>query len=245
MIKFSMILAVNNRSKAYLQNLLLNEIFPEFVIVLDDKNYLRPEHTDNDKIILKNTQQNFFRYSDDIDMTFDEKEHLITTLKKYNIKYILLNTININTDVVYENINKLITKYIIYSGVNHLKLGEKILALNKEFLYVHLGELPLLRGSTAMYYSMLLNNNITATIYILNNKLNSGDIVYKKEYKVGSQNEDFDYLLNPMIGADMLIEFFNSGEVKKSPQDEASANMMYIIHPLIKHLSILKIQNKI
>ena len=56
MIKFSMLLINNNRSKAYLQNLVLNGFIPENIIVLDDKNIVLPEHTENDKFITCNTK---------------------------------------------------------------------------------------------------------------------------------------------------------------------------------------------
>ena len=56
MIKFSMLLINNNRSKAYLQNILLNDFIPEKVILLNDQNVELPEHTYNDKIISKFNQ---------------------------------------------------------------------------------------------------------------------------------------------------------------------------------------------
>ena len=64
MIKFSMLLINNNRSKAYLQNLVLNGFIPENIIVLDDKNIVLPEHTENDKFITQNTKQILIRKVD-------------------------------------------------------------------------------------------------------------------------------------------------------------------------------------
>ena len=55
-----MLLINNNRSKAYLQVLLKNGFKPEKILLLNDKNVELPEHTENDKLISKNTNQIFF-----------------------------------------------------------------------------------------------------------------------------------------------------------------------------------------
>ena len=86
MIKFSMLLINNNRSKAYLQNLILNGFIPENIIVLDDKNIVLPEHTENDEFITQNTKQILIRKVDKLKLEFDEKEHIISTITKNNIK---------------------------------------------------------------------------------------------------------------------------------------------------------------
>ena len=81
-----MLLINNNRSKAYLQNLILNGFIPENIIVLDDKNIVLPEHTENDEFITQNTKQILIRKVDKLKLEFDEKEHIISTITKNNIK---------------------------------------------------------------------------------------------------------------------------------------------------------------
>ena len=83
MIEYSMLLINNNRSKAYLQNLISNGFIPKKIILLDVKNVELPEHTENDKIISKNTEQKFIRGLEDLDVYFDEKKHILSTIHHF------------------------------------------------------------------------------------------------------------------------------------------------------------------
>ena len=76
-MNFSMLIINNNRSKAYLQNLVRNNFIPNKVIVLNDSNVTLVEHTENDKLISQNTNQKFIRKIDSLDIFFDEKEHIL------------------------------------------------------------------------------------------------------------------------------------------------------------------------
>ena len=82
-----MLLVNNNRSKAYLQNLIKNGYIPEKIIVLNDNKNTLVEHTKNDKIISKDTKQKFIRRLDDLDISFDEKEHIQKTIANNNLNF--------------------------------------------------------------------------------------------------------------------------------------------------------------
>ena len=210
MIQFSMLLVNNNRSKAYLQNLLSNNFIPNKIILLNDSNVTLAEHTENDKIISTKTNQKFIRRLKNIDIEFDEKEHVFTTISKNNIEVIHLNSLNVNDSIVVDAVKKLNDTYIVYSGPGGTILKKEILNQNKKFIHVHPGELPKYRGSTTIYYSYLISESLGASVIILNDKIDEGPILYTKKYYDIEKNIDFDYVLDPLIRAKTLVDWFNS-----------------------------------
>ena len=240
MIEYSMLLINNNRSKAYLQNLISNGFIPKKIILLDAKNIELPEHTENDKIISKNTEQKFIRGSEDLDVYFDEKKHILSTIHSNNIEHVILNTLDINSQKAIDEVAKITTEYIVYSGPGGTILRHDVLSQGKKFIHVHPGWLPKYRGSTTIYYSMLVNSEVGASVILLEDGIDEGPILYRKKYEI-KQQVDFDYVLDPLVRTKTLIEFFKHGEVNLTKQkDHEDASTFYIVHPLIKHASILK-----
>lgn len=245
MLDYSMLLINNNRSKSYLQNLIQNGFIPKKIILLNDKNVELPEHTENDKLISKNTTQKFFRALIDLDIGFDEKEHLLTTIEKNKIEYVLLDILDINTDEVVREVSLLPTEYIVYSGPGGTILRKDILSQGKKFIHVHPGWLPTYRGSTTIYYSMLISSEVGASIILFEEGIDEGPILYKKKYQIEEKGIDFDYVLDPLVRTKTLVEFFKQGKLELNKQTKnESASTFYIVHPFIKHASILKYNEK-
>ena len=241
MLIFSMLLINNNRSKAYLQTLLKNGFKPEKIILLNDENVQLPEHTENDKLISKNTNQKFIRRLKDLNIEFDEKEHVLTTIERNNIDFKLINCLDVNSGKVIKEVNELNSVYIVYSGPGGTILNKQILSQGKKFLHVHPGFLPTYRGSTTIYYSMLISSEVGASVIILEEGIDEGPILYNKKYKILEKNIDFDYALDPLVRAKTLIDFFKLGEFElKKQTDSSEVNTFYIVHPFIKHASLLK-----
>lgn len=244
MIEYSMLLINNNRSKAYLQNLVSNGFIPKKIILLDVKNIELPEHTENDRIISKNTEQKFIRELKDLDIYFDEKKHILSTIHNYNIEHVIINTLDINSQEAIDEVAKIQTEYIVYSGPGGTILRHDVLSQGIKFIHVHPGWLPKYRGSTTIYYSMLVNSEVGASVILLEDGIDEGPILYRNKYKI-NQQVDFDYVLDPLVRAKTLIDFFKLGELNlRKQEDHEDASTFYIIHPLIKHASIIK-HNKI
>ena len=213
MINFSMLLINNNRSKAYLQNLIKNSFIPNKIILLNDKNVTLVEHTDNDKLIAKDTNQKFIRKLNDLDISFDEKEHILKTIEDNKIEYSLIDSLDINSKEVIEKVSEIDDEYIVYSGPGGTILRTEILSKGKRFIHVHPGWLPKFRGSTTIYYSMLLDSQVGCSVILFEEGIDEGPILYQKEYKIEEKGIDFDYVLD--------------------------TSTFYIIHPLLKHISII------
>lgn len=240
MINFSMLLINNNRSKAYLQNLIKNNFIPNKVIILNDKNVTLAEHTDNDKLMAKDTNQKFIRKLADLDISFDEKEHVLRTIEDNNIEYCLVDNLDINSNEVINKVGEINDEYIVYSGPGGTILRPEILSLGKKFIHVHPGWLPKFRGSTTIYYSMILESKVGCSVILFEEGIDEGPILYQQEYKIVEKGIDFDYVLDPLVRAKTLIEFFSKDELAPIKQDKMEdASTFYIIHPLLKHISII------
>ena len=101
--------------------------------------------------------------------------------------------------------------------------------------------LPQFRGSTTIYYSILSKSKIGCSVLILDEEIDKGPVLYNREYDILEQNIDFDYVLDPLLRAKTLIKFLKSNEIKPIKQiDDGHQTTFYIIHPLLKHISILK-----
>lgn len=241
MIQFSMLLINNNRSKAYLQNLIKNNFIPKKIVLLNDANVTLVEHTENDKIISKGTNQKFIRRLDDLDIDFDEKKHIFSTIEESNIDYVVVDSLDINSAEVIKEVDKLEEEYVVYSGPGGTILRKQILSLGKKFIHVHPGWLPKYRGSTTIYYSMLVDSKVGCSVILFEEGIDEGPILYRSEYKIVERNIDFDYVLDPLVRAKTLVEFFKENKLQSIDQkEESDTTTFYIVHPFIKHLSIIK-----
>lgn len=240
MIDFSVLLINNNRSKAYLQNLIKNGFMPKKAIVLNDMDVILAEHTENDKLISRDTKQKFIRKLNDLDIEFDEKEHILKTLENYSIEYSIVDSLDINSKEVIREVEKIDEEYIIYSGPGGTILRKEILSKGKKFIHVHPGWLPKFRGSTTIYYSMLHDSTVGCSVILFEEGIDEGPVLYKNNYKIKEKNIDFDYVLDPLVRTKTLLEFFKQNNIKPQTQNhDDNANIFYIIHPLLKHISII------
>lgn len=242
---FSMLLVNNNRSKAYIQNLVEQGIKPSFVVLLDTSGACLPEHTENDNEIYINANQKFIRKCPVTELSFDEKEHVLKTLEDNNIKHSTVSSLDVNSKQVIEEISKLADDYIIYSGPGGTILRKDILSLGKVFIHAHPGWLPDYRGSTVLYYSMLLANEIGCSVIAFTEEVDKGPIFLRKKFKAPSNRRDLDYVVDPLIRASLLLEFLSQykdrspKEIEYRLPEKCKQDQFYIIHPVLKHLAIL------
>lgn len=236
-----MLLINNNRSKSYLQNLILYGFVPKKIILLNYQSVELPEHTENDKVISAETNQKFIRSLKCLDMSFDEKEHILTTIKNTKIDYVIVESIEVNSVEVISEVKRIPTNYIVYSGPGGSLLKKEVLSQGKRFIHVHPGWLPDYRGSTTLYYSMLINLEVGASVIFLEEGIDEGPVLYKDKFNITDKNIDFDYVLDPLVRTRVLVDFFGQGKLDLSWQNPlGESNTFYIVHPFVKHASIRK-----
>ena len=152
---------------AYLQVLIETNFFPNEIILLKNNYKI-------DKRLKKESKKYNYERFFNIDICVDK------LLEGKNVKIINLDTSDINSPIVVHSIQKLINKYIIFTGGGILQ--KEILSLQKFFIHVHPGIIPEYRGSTCFYYSLLNNYSLGATAYIMNNKIDAGEIIFQKNF---------------------------------------------------------------
>ena len=94
-----------------------------------------------------------------------------------------------------------------------------------------------------MYYSLLNSNTVGASAIFLNKGIDTGDIVYAKEYKASFRKELLDLVYDPLIRADVLINALKKLKEKNFKVKRQQSNIgedYFVIHPVLKHIAILR-----
>ncbi|WP_394884633.1 adenylyl-sulfate kinase [Clostridium butyricum] len=222
---FIMLATEQPRSRAYIQKLISNNIIPNFVL------YLYEDGDSNKKYNYKKRDKEYF----------DINKSLYDTLIENKIKFIEINNKNCNSEIVINEVKKRKEEYIIFSASGIL--GQNILNTNKRFLHIHPGITPRYRGSTCFYYSMIEEGKVGATALFLNDKIDQGEIIKQKEYEV-PMNIDIDNIFDPYIRSELLYdvisEYINNNAIKSISQNVNEGETYHVIHPILKHLAIMK-----
>lgn len=242
MNKFGIICVNNNRSKAYLQNLIRNRFLPSFAFVLNGGGARLVEHEKNDAFTSKFTKQMDLRKIDGLNAVYNEKEHVVSTLEKNDIPYTIFDGVDVNSDEMFNVVKSCDLDTIIFSAPSGNILGKRFFGMQKEFIHVHPGFLPNFKGSTTLYYSYLLDGQLGVSVICLNANLDGGPILYRKLHSLNLRHVDFDHVLDPLIRAEALVEWMNQRSNFHPIKIEQLENntMFYIIHPVLKHLAVAK-----
>ena len=160
----------------------------------------------------------------------------------------LLPTTDINDPQILKAIAGIAPKLVIYAGYGGQILSPELLQQAPAFLHVHAGYLPAYRGSTTVYYSLLKENRCGVSAFLLRPDIDMGPIVARKHYPAPPAKLDIDYLYDSAIRADLLVSVLehwheHGGFEMISQQDTESGDTYYIIHPVLKHISILSLDS--
>ncbi len=241
MRKFNILLANNNRSKAYLQCLTANNLIPNGAVYLDTSGYKLPENTEADHLFTSKSNQSLIRRVKEFNLEFNEKEHVLTTLHKYKICTQTIKSLDVNSPEVVNAVSCLTNDPVIYSGPGGTILKKEILSLGKPFIHAHPGWLPNYRGSTTIYYSLLSEGFIGCSIIQFRLGIDEGPVLLRRTFKICEQNLDIDYVLDPLVRTRTLLDYMQNSDVRILKQEDLEEPCTYyIIHPVLKHLSILK-----
>ena len=225
------------RTKAYLQVMVQNQILPSLCIVYAD-DYSKME-----------TDVLAWRETKIVNKYFDSTIPLLSLVKKYFNNYLVVNNKDINSNDVQKVFLTFPQKYIIYSGYGGGILKPHMFKLGKKFIHVHAGILPDYRGSTTAYYSIIDKGVVGATAFFLNEEIDEGDIICQSEYPMPQETINLDYIYEPYIRACELVKALKRyNEITGFaviPQKKRNANTYFIIHPVLKHLAIKKVENNI
>ena len=176
---------------------------------------------------------------------FDSKTPILYTLKEQDIPFEFINSEDINSEETYRFLKGAKEKYFIYSGFGGQILKPHLFNIGKKYIHTHAGMVPEFRGSTTVYYHMLVTGNTAASVMFLNEQLDEGDILSQRYFRFPREVKDIDLIYEPYTRAialkDALSEYAVKGEFSGKLQSK-DGNTYYIIHPVLKHIAILALK---
>ena len=217
-----MVAADTTRTKYYLRELIRNKFFPTYVLLL--LNY-------NEKLLPGQ------------DSSESERE-LVELLKNAGIEYDISPNSDINSNEVLTIISNRVEPVFIFSGFGGVLLGDDVLSSGKKFLHIHGGYLPDYKGSTTNYYSLINENTIGASSMFLTKEIDCGPVLLRKKFSPPENRTEIDHIYDSEARAKVLIEtleyYVESGSFNFELENNKGGETFYIIHPVLKHLSILQ-----
>ena len=191
-MKIGIILTPNSRSNAYLRKLLELKIELVDIVFMNDKSV----HTFSREEISKSTEYGF-----------DISDSIESILRKSNLDYTEFNFVNINEPELINHVQTKSIDYYIFTGGGILK--KDILNSGSKFLHFHPGIVPEYRGSTCFYYSILKQNFCGVTAFIMDENLDTGNIIHQKTFS--KPNHIFlDNVYDAHIRAETMGEIFTN-----------------------------------
>ena len=224
-MSLGIILTPDNRSKAYIQKILKNNLKFDYVLFMNDN---RIEKKYSDEII--NTSKKF---------GFDISKSVIDTLSENKINFKEFPFVDINNHVLKKYIDSISIENLIFSGGGILK--DEILSCNTNFIHFHPGITPEYRGSTCFYYSILNDNYAGVTAFFMDHTLDTGDIIFQKKFEKPS-HQYLDEVFDPYIRSETLVELIKTNKLASSnftKQNITDGETYFIIHPVLKHIAIM------
>ena len=242
MIDVGIIAADTTRTRAYLQIMAKNKIFPSFALVLENQTEKNLPGQINklasDESRIKKTKNKGLGAEE-----FDIDVPIADSISNFGIPCKILNNSSINSEEVQQALLDRPEKVFIFSGFGGELLKPNVLGIGKSFLHVHGGFLPDFKGSTTNYYSLIANQTMGASAIFLTAEIDSGPVLSKKKFAPPENRHQIDYQYDAIARAVVLVDtlsaYIDSGEWEIMPPCESEGETYFIIHPVLKHISIL------
>lgn len=235
-----MLAAPSSRSRIYLDLLERRGLLPESVLLMEDPSV----ETAEQRRRAAESAPTGTVLPEDPDL--DARRTVRQRVKDLGIEYRALDTLAPNAGVVIEAVAELDQELLVYSGPGGVILDGDLLTAGPRFLHVHAGELPDYRGSTTVYYSLLAEGTCGATAFLMNENVDEGPIVARESYPPPEDPETLDLYYDPWIRARLLStvlkDYRKSGTLPERPQRTDQGGTYFIIHPVLKHLAMLRIR---
>jgi len=232
-----MLAAPSNRSRIYLDMLERRGMFPAAVIVLEDPS------TETAEQRRRAASDGEASLPEDPDL--DATRSVLDRVSEVGVPHRRIETLNPNDEAVVDAVADLDHSLVVYSGPGGVILDGALLTAGPRFLHAHAGTLPEYRGSTTVYYSLLQEGRCGATAFIMNENIDEGPVVGSETYPPPTDPETLDLYYDPWIRArllvDVLAEYRRTGTLSERPQDADSGETYFIVHPVLKHLAILRL----
>jgi len=224
-LKLGIILTTGNRSKAYLQKIIKKGIKLDQIFFMNNNNQ---EKQFSKEAIIQSKKNGF-----------DISKSVENTLLDHKLEFVEFSFNDINNSELIDAVKKSTMDYFVFAGGGILK--QEILSSKSKFIHFHPGIVPEYKGSTCFYYSLINENNCGVTAFVMNEGIDTGDIIYQKKF----QKPDhifIDDVFDSHIRSETLIDVLENKLLlpnKFKKQDSETGNTYFIIHPVLKHIAIL------
>ena len=118
------------------------------------------------------------------------------------------------------------------------------LLIKKNLIHFHPGRLPLFRGATSIYYSILRKKEICCSAIIMSSNIDGGDVLFYKKFPFPKKTKDIDKKYDIEIRKICLEYLINKfKKLKSKPQKKINKLHYYLAHPVIRKLAVIKMKS--
>ena len=220
------------RSRAYIQALLHIGIVPERVILMGE-----------DRATTEGKGQSDWNGL----LLPDLGTPVAVTCQTHGVPLERVAVASVNTTEVKAALRDIAAPVVVYSGFGGQIVSEDVLSSGPRFLHMHSGWLPMYRGSTTLYYALLNGDAPGVSAIYLDPGIDTGPIIERRHYPVPSAGMDLDLTYDTAIRADLMCRVLLSETDPASPcrgltQDAVEGCTYYVIHPVLKHVALLSLE---
>ncbi len=180
----------------------------------------------------------------------DDNKSLL--IKKKIKKILFLEKIFKNKKTFYsKKFSNQVIKYLLKDKEKNFILslphGEIIknskLLKSKNLIHFHPGKLPLFRGATSIYYSVLRKKEIGCSTIIMSSDLDGGNLLFDKKFSFPKKTKDIDKKYDIEIRK-ICLEYLLKNFKKLEPKPQKKINKLhyYLAHPIIRKLAVMKMK---
>lgn len=159
-------------------------------------------------------------------------------------KYSLVEERNVNHEEIIEKVKSVDCDFVVFAGYGGQILAKEHFLQGKKYVHCHPGWLPLERGSTTLYYSLLNNRDLSVTSFFMSKKIDEGNMILRETYRSPKKLVNIDIWIDNALRADTLsksIELLENNDIGFSRNTDEEDQEYYVIHPLLKHISLLSL----
>ncbi len=175
----------------------------------------------------------------------DFSEALESTFRKNKWRYISIASDDVNSDEIINSAISAQSDIVVFAGYGGQILGDGYFSGNIKVLHMHPGELPLERGSTTIYYSILNQRKCSVTAFYMSPKIDEGVNILSCKYEPPCKGVDIDYFYDNVIRADCFLKVVKgmlTVDTIHNSSEQVESIEYFIIHPVLKHLALLSLK---
>ncbi|WP_017906241.1 formyltransferase family protein [Pseudomonas asplenii] len=180
----------------------------------------------------------------------DLKEDVSTCLERLGWPHVICAADALDDPVLLACVKMANPGLLVYSGYGGQLVPAALLKCYP-VLHIHSGWLPDYRGSTTIYYQILEQRQCAASALLLDESIDTGPVLARKVYPLPPAGLDVDYVYDNTIRADLLVQVLSGwrrdpASLKPLTQEQSQAQTppYFIIHPLLKHLALLAVDQQ-